>query len=78
MTSSDFQKEILICLVENYRNRELKGTAGTGRRIQVKPGRFMKSYGSNTADMRQKNALTAACDELEREGFIFDTIQNYL
>lgn len=71
MTASDFQKEILICLAENYRDRELKGTAGTGRRVQVKPERFMKSYGSNTADMRLKNALTAACDALEKEGFIY-------
>ena len=71
MTSHDYQKEILICLAEKHRNRELKGTAGTGRRIQVRPEHFMKSYGSNTADLQQKSALTAACDELEKEGFIY-------
>ena len=70
MTTDEYGKQILSVLLKKHRDRMLRGNANSGRRVSAGPEAFFRDYGRNTADIGEKQRLTAAADALEAEGFI--------
>lgn len=74
----DYEKKILLTLVESYRDsKKDNGTNQINRRTQVKPVQLYKGYNQNDGDMEQIEAINHAVEKLREKGFLTFKINGF-